>query len=253
MVTGPIESPVDAIPQATPSPSVSSSARAHSSSATATTWSADWPSASRQNSSPPSRAARLPGSFAADSDSWCANRSSIRSPISWPCWSLTRFSPFMSHITSDTTVPPRLCAFSASSSRASTARRFARPVSASVNASRRRSATRSVWARPAEICAASSVAYSASASVNTGIPVPRARYSSPQAWPCSTIGATRQQPRPRRRRPAARERQNAPEAGIGCPVCGPMSSAVCTQARGRRPVVQCSSRYVTISGKSATG
>ncbi len=162
------------MPHATPSPSSNSPARRHSSSPTRTTSSADGPTVSRQNSSPPSRAASAPGSFAPHSDSTDPNRSSSRSPTACPSVSFTRFRPLRSHTSRLTTVPSARCRSTASSSRASTALRLARPVSGSVKASRRTSSRRSVWAMPDAATAASTVANSASAVPNTGARTDRA-------------------------------------------------------------------------------
>ncbi len=174
MRTGPIGSPVEATPRATPSPRSISAARTHRASATLTTASEDGPTDSRQNSSPPSRAASAPGSIAPHTDSTEPKRSSRRSPTAWPRESLTRFRPFRSQTTRLTTVPDSRCRSTASSSPMSTARRFASPVSGSVNASLRTSSSSSVWAIPAATTDVITVAKSASGRPKTGSPAGRA-------------------------------------------------------------------------------
>ncbi len=115
-----------------------------------------------------------------------------------------------------------------------------------MKASRRASSSRSVCAIPAATTAASTVAKSASARPNTGSPTGRATYSSPQARPCSTIGATTQQPRPRRRSAATRWWQYP-----ALPSSGPC--AVSTQASGSPPPAHRSWRNSVISANWCTG
>ncbi len=172
------------------------STRRHTSSATRTASARVAPVTTMQNSSPPIRAARLPGtSPLAWLTAWPTD-AIRRSPASWPNESLTCLSRLMSASTTETGKVPSLPGAISASSRSSTARRLASPVSGSWNASRSIRAKWSACTTPAATWVATAAANSRSAGPNLGWPARRVAYSAPHTRASTMIGTPRQQSLP---------------------------------------------------------
>ncbi len=166
--TCPARESVEATPQDTPVLMGRPSTRRHTSSATRTASLLGTPVTTMQNSSPPIRAARLPATRPLAWLTAWPTAAIRRSPASWPNESLTCLSRLMSASTTEIGKVRSLPGAISVSSRSSTARRLASPVSGSWKASRSMRAKWSACTTPVATWVATAAANSRSARLNRG-------------------------------------------------------------------------------------